>query len=70
MERTLECERCGTERVDAWTMSGVRVTAHYHYAEGYAFKNVDNATDRTAMRREVLRRAGVGGRTTARKRRR
>ena len=35
VERVLLCERCGTERVDEWTLSGMRVTAHYHYADGY-----------------------------------
>jgi hypothetical protein len=59
VERVLVCQTCGTERVDRWTLSGQRVGARYYYPDGYQFRNVDGATDRGAMRREVLRRAGV-----------
>ncbi len=68
VSRTLECQRCGTERVDEWTRSGMRVGATYHYVDGYQFRHVEGAGDRTALRREVLRRAGVS--TGGRRRRR
>lgn len=69
VERVLECERCGTERVDEWTLSGGRVGAHYRYPDGYQMRNVEGAGDRTAWRREVLRRAGVtNGRGRSRRR--
>lgn len=60
VERTLVCERCETERVDEWTLQGMRVRSWYRYAEGYQFRGVDQTDDpRAALRREVLRRAGV-----------
>ncbi len=68
IERVLECARCGTERVDVWTLSGARISAHYRYPDGYQFRHVEDAGDRTALRREVLRRAGVS--TGGRRRRR
>lgn len=57
--RVLECERCGTERVDEWTLRGARIRAFYRYPEGYQLRDVDGPTDREAMRREVLQRAGI-----------
>ena len=69
VERTLTCPRCGTERVDEWTMSGARVGAHYRYPDGYQFRSVDwTESPQIAVRREVLKRAGVTGRPTRRRR--
>ena len=62
VERTLLCERCETERIDEWTLGGARVRSWYRYPDGYQFRGVDGSDDpRMALRREVLRRAGVSG---------
>lgn len=60
VDRTLACSRCGTERVDRWSLSGMRIGSSYRYAEGYQLRGVEDAGDHTAWRREVLRRAGYG----------
>lgn len=69
--RTASCVRCTTERVDEWTLGGARVRSYYRYPEGYQFRGVDMTDDpRMALRREVMRRAGVrgtGGRRTRRR---
>lgn len=57
--RVLLCERCGTERVDEWTLRGARVRAFYRYPDGYQLTGAGAGYDREAMRREVLQRAGV-----------
>jgi len=57
--RTLVCDRCGTHRHDVWSTRGERVGASYDYPDGYSLAGSDYPTDRAAMRREVLRRAGV-----------
>lgn len=60
--RTLRCERCETERVDEWSLQGARIRSYYAYPDGYQFRGVDFSDDpRMALRREVLRRAGVRG---------
>jgi len=57
--RTLECARCGTQRHDRWNRNGERVGSHYSYAEGYQFTHLLDASDATAVRREVMRRANI-----------
>jgi len=58
--RVLECQRCGTERVDEWTLQGARIRAFYRYPDGYQLRDIGGSGyDREAMRREVLTRAGV-----------
>lgn len=62
VERLLECARCGTERIDEWTLGGARLRSFYRYPDGYQYRGVDLTEDpRMALRREVLRRAGVRG---------
>lgn len=62
VERHLVCERCETERIDEWTLGGARLRSWYRYPDGYQFRRIDSADDpRMALRREVLRRAGVRG---------
>lgn len=55
VRRTLECERCGTERTDRWTRSGERVGSSYVYDDGYALGRIEPL----AIRKEVIRRAEI-----------
>lgn len=50
IERTLECERCGTQRIDQYIVSKLhveKVNSKYRYPEGYIVKggemNVEKA---------------------------
>src|SRR5215471_13737022 len=68
VHRLLVCDRCGTERRDVWMLARARVGTRYAYAYGYALRDVDFPTDRLALLREDLRRAGLGPDARARRR--
>ena len=69
VERMLVCDRCGTERLDRWTLRGERVGHQYRYARGYQLRGVEGSGVGEVLRREVLRRAGYTAAPRARKRR-
>lgn len=56
VKRRLGCERCGTERIDTWSVKGERVRARYSYADLYLVQGGVEALD---VRREVLKRVVI-----------
>jgi hypothetical protein len=52
--RTVECQRCGTQRVDRWSLDGrVRLAAYYRYAADY---RIGEGITLAAVRHEVINR--------------
>jgi len=55
--RALMCERCGTDRHDYWSPSGVRLRNTYSYTDGYSIGN--GGASKWEVRQEVLNRVTV-----------
>ena len=58
--RDLECERCGSKRVDKWTEAGERLQPSYTYADQYQMSfDGEDYVDARDVRVEAMRRATV-----------